>query len=163
MKTVRLTRDALLTALALILFTIEARIPVPVPIPGVKLGLANIVTVWAVFLLGVKDALLILLARILLGSLFAASPAVLLYSLSGGLLCFLLMLVLRRVVTADQIWVCGVLGGAAHNIGQIFAAVLVTETPALLSFLPVLTVSGMAAGLFTGLCAQFLIRRGIWR
>ena len=161
MKTGRLTRDALFTSLALILFTIEAQIPLPVPVPGVKLGLANIVTVWAMFRLGAADALAILISRVLLGSLFAASPSTLLYSLTGGLSCFALTLILRRILTQDQIWVCGVLGAVAHNAGQLAAAVLVTGTPGLWLYLPILTVSGMIAGLFTGLCAQYLIRRGI--
>lgn len=155
----RLTRDALLTALALILFLMEAQIPAPVPIPGVKLGLANVVTIWSMFLLGPADTLWILLCRIFLGSLFAGQLLSLLYSLSGGLLCFLLTLFLRRIVTKSQIWVCGVLGAVAHNAGQLAAAILVTATPSLLAYFPVLVLSGVAAGLFTGFCAQFLTFR----
>ncbi len=157
----RLARDALLTALALILFTIEAQLPAPVPVPGVKLGLANLVTVWAMFALGPGDAGRILLGRILLGSLFAPSPSVLLYSAAGGGACYVLTLGLRRVVTKKQIWVCGVLGALAHNMGQLSMAVLVTNTPGLWAYLPVLGVSAMLTGLFTGLCAQFLYARTI--
>ena len=153
----RLTRDALLTALALIIFLVEAQIPAPVPIPGVKLGLANIVTLWALFLSGPADALLILLCRVLLGSFFAGQLVSLFYSLTGGLLCFLLTLLLRRFVTKSQIWVCGVFGAIAHNAGQIGTAILLTGTPSLLIYFPVLVVSGVITGLFTGLCAQFLI------
>ena len=157
--TKRLTRMGLLTALALIIFTIEAQIPSPVAIPGVKLGLANIITVYAMFCLGPRDTLLILLVRIFLGSLFTGQMMALAYSLCGGLLCYLVMLVMCRIVTEDQIWVCSVIGAIAHNIGQIIAAIAVTSTPGLAVYLPVLLVSGIIAGLFTGFAAQFTIHR----
>ncbi len=155
----RLARAAVLTAVALGIFIVELQLPHLAPIPGVKLGLANIVTVFAMFLLGPGDALAILLARILLGSLFSGQVMALAYSLAGGLLCYLLMLPLRRILTEKQIWVCGALGAAAHNIGQMAVALFVTGTTAILIYLPVLMVSGILAGLFTGLCAQFAVRR----
>ncbi len=155
----RLTRNALLTAVALILFTVEAQIPAPIPLPGVKLGLANIVTVWAACLLGPWDALAILLCRVFLGALFAGNPSVLFYSLSGGLLSFCALLILRRVTTKGQLWICAIFAAIAHNAGQIAAAILLTRSRAVLAYFPFLTLSGMAAGLFTGLCAQFLVSR----
>ena len=155
----RLTRSALLTAIALTIFLVELQIPSLAPIPGVKLGLANIVTVFAMFLLGPVDTFGILLCRILLGGLFSGRVMALAYSLAGGLLCYLVMLLLRRVVTVRQIWVCSVISAAAHNIGQIAVAILITGTPALIIYLPVLMVSGILAGLFTGLCAQFAVSR----
>ncbi|MCD7767244.1 MAG: Gx transporter family protein, partial [Oscillospiraceae bacterium] len=82
-----------------------------------------------------------------------------LYSMSGGLLCYLVMLLMRNIVTYRQIWVCSVVGAIAHNIGQIAVAILVTNTPALLAYLPVLMVSGIIAGLFTGFCAQFAVTK----
>lgn len=155
----RIARMGLLTALALIIFTIEAQIPPPVPIPGIKLGLANIITVYAMFTLGPKDTLLILMCRILLGSVFTGQLMSLFYSLSGGILCYIAMLVMRRIVTDKQIWVCSVIGAMAHNIGQIIAAILIAQTPQLILYLPVLMFSGIIAGLFTGLCAQFVVGR----
>lgn len=159
MKTKHLTALALLTAIALILFTVEAQLPPPAPIPGVKLGLANVVTVCVMFRFGPRDALLVLLARVLLGSAFAGSPSTLLFSLGGGLLCWLVMLPLRRVLTEKQLWVCGVLGAMAHNVGQILVCVAVYGTAAVLAYLPVLLLSGMAAGLMTGFAAQLLLPR----
>ena len=155
----RLTRMALLTAIALTIFMAEAQLPNPVPIPGVKLGLANIVTVYAMFLLGAGDALMILLARVFLGSIFSGQMMTLFYSLAGGLLCWLAMVALRHVLTRRQIWVCSVIGGGCHNIGQLITAIAITRTPALVVYLPYLLPAGMAAGLFTGLCAQFLVAR----
>lgn len=83
-----------------------------------KLGLANIVTVYAMFLLGPADTLAILLCRIVLGSLFAGQLMSMLYSLGGGLSCYMVMLLLRKLLTKKQIWVCGIIGAIAHNIGQ---------------------------------------------
>ena len=159
MKTNRITLMALLTTIALIIFMVEAQIPSPVPLPGVKLGLANIVTVYAMFVLGPGPTLAVLLARVLLGSMFSGQMMALLYSLSGGLLCYFSMLVMRRLVTLKQIWVCSVVGAIFHNIGQVCAAVLITRTAGVAAYLPFLLVSGIVAGLFTGLCAQFLIAR----
>ena len=155
----RITTMALLTALALIIFTVEAQLPPLVPIPGFKLGLANIITVYAMFRLGPRDTLLILLARIFLGAVFAGAVSSLLFSLSGGLLCYLVMLPLRRLLTQRQLWVCGILGALCHNLGQMAAAVLVYNTPAVLVYLPPLLLSGLFTGGFTGLSAQFLLAR----
>ena len=155
----RLTRDALLAGIALILFIVEAQLPPLTPIPGIKAGLANIITVFAVFALGPADVAAILAVRILLSALVSGSLSMLMYSAAGGLMCYAAMLGLKRVLTMKQIWVASVLGAAAHNTGQIAVAIAVTRTPALISYLPVLLVSGMVAGLFTGLCAQFLIAK----
>ena len=155
MNVKRLTRAAILTAAALALFIVELQIPSPVPIPGVKLGLANIITVVAMFLMSPADAFAILLARILLGSMFAGQMMSLAYSLAGGMLCWCVMLLMRRIVTKKQIWVASVVGAIAHNVGQITVAIIVTRTPELTAYLPVLMVSGIIAGLFTGLAAQF--------
>ena len=150
---------ALLTAVALILFTGEAQLPSPVPVPGVKLGLANIITVYAMFRLGPRDTLLILLCRVVLGSVFSGQMMTLCYSLGGGLLCWLIMLVMRRVVTEKQIWVCSVLGAIAHNLGQLGGAIAITRTPLLVTYLLLRLLAGILCGLFTGLCAQFVLHR----
>lgn len=157
--TKRLTRMGLLTALALIIFSIEAQIPPIVPIPGVKMGLANIITVYAMFALGPRDTFLILICRIFLGSVFSGQMMTLFYSLGGGILCFLSMLIIRKFLTDDQIWICSVLGAIAHNIGQILVAIVIAHTPELVFYLPVLMISGILSGLFTGLCAQAVVKR----
>ena len=158
MKAKRLTLCALLTAIALTIFVAEAQIPPIVPVPGMKLGLANVVTVYAMFALGPGDTLMILLCRIFLGSLFAGGSTFF-YSLAGGLLCYLAMLLLRKVLTEKQLWVCGAIGAIFHNIGQMGAAILIARTPKLILYLPVLLITGIAAGAFTGLAAQLLLER----
>lgn len=154
----RLTRDALLTAFALAIYVVELQLPSLVPIPGVKLGLANIITLVAMFWLGPADAAGILFARIVLGGIFSGQLMSFVYSLAGGTLCYLATLLLRKIVTSKQIWVCGVFGAIAHNVGQIAVASAVVGASAL-AYLPALTVSGIITGLFTGLCAQFIVHR----
>lgn len=156
MKLKQLTINAVLTAIALTIFMIEAQIPSLVPIPGVKLGLANIITVFALFAFTPKDAFLILFVRVFMGSVFSGQISTLLYSLGGGMLSFASLLVMRRVITIEQLWVAAVVGAVFHNVGQILVAVVVTGTPGIVVYLPILMVSGIIAGLFTGFCAQFL-------
>lgn len=161
MQTRRLTRISMLATIALTIFIVELQIPAPVPIPGVKLGLANIVTVYGIFLLGPADTMYILIARILLGAIFSGRATALFYSLAGGLLCYVFMLFMRKLVSRRQIWICSIGGAIAHNIGQISVAILITGTPRLIYYLPLLMISAIITGLFTGLCAQFIINRKI--
>lgn len=155
----RLTRLALLTAVALSIHVLEGLLPPVVPIPGAKLGLANVITLYAMFTVGPVDTLWVLLSRILLGGIFSGRATTLVYSLAGGLLCYAVTCLLRKGLPRRQLWVAGVLGGICHNVGQLAAAVAVTRTPALAVYLPWLLLCGMAAGLFTGLCARFLLEK----
>ena len=125
MEAKRLTKLALLTTIALIIFTVEAQIPVPVPIPGVKLGLANVVTVYAAFTMTAGEAMLILLCRIILGSLFTGNMMALMYSLGGGALCIVVTVLLAKILSRKQMWIASVVGAIFHNIGQIIVACLV--------------------------------------
>lgn len=155
----RLTRLALLTAVALSIHLLEGQLPPILPIPGAKLGLANVVTLYTMFTIGPGDTLLVLLARILLGSVFSGRATTLFFSLAGGLLCYAATCVLRKILFDRQLWVAGVLGGICHNIGQISVAMAITRTPALIVYLPWLLLCGMATGLFTGLCARFFVKK----
>ena len=161
MKTKKLTVMAILTAVALTIFVLEAQIPPIVPLPGVKLGLSNIITVFAVFAMGPGEAAAILACRIFLGAVFAGNFSSIFYSAAGGLCAILVTIGLRRILTTTQLWVAGALGAVAHSIGQMAVAVLLTGTPAILIYLPVMVGISIVTGLFTGLCAQFLVNRGI--
>ena len=160
MKVKKLVLLALLTAIALTIFMIEAQIPAPVPVPGVKLGLANIVTVFTVFLLGSWEGAAVLFCRIFLGAVFAGNFSTIFYSAAGGLLSILTTVGLKRIVTHKQLWVVGALAAMAHSIGQMAAAILISGTPELAIYLPVLIAISIITGLFTGLCAQLLLNRG---
>ena len=155
----RIARLALLTAISLTIFMLEAQLPPPAPIPGVKLGLANIVTLYAVFALGPGDALLILTARVILGAVFSGQMMTLFYSGGGGLLALASMLLLRRLLSQRQMWLCSPVAAVFHNIGQLLVAAAVMRTWAVFTYLPYLIISGIAAGLLTGVAAQFLLGR----
>ena len=165
MKTRKLTFMALLTAIALTIFMIEGQIPPLVPIPGIKLGLANIVTVFAVFALGSKEAAMILFVRIFLGAVFAGNFSTILYSGAGGLLAIVTTIGLKQILTVKQLWVAGAIGAIAHSIGQMAMAIAVTLTPGLAAYLPVMIACSIITGIFTGLCAQLLLNRGndLWK
>ena len=165
MKTRKLTTMALLCAIALTIFIVEAQIPAPIPIPGVKLGLSNIVTVYAVFALGAKEGALILFARIFLGAVFSGNFGTIFYSAACGALAILTTIGLKFVLRESQLWIAGCLGAIAHSIGQMIVAVWLTGTPSLLIYLPVLILCSIFSGLFTGLCAQILVKRGkdLWK
>ena len=158
-KTKKLALMALLTAIALTVFVIENQIPAPVPIPGVKLGLANIVTLVAMVLLGRRDAGAVLLVRILMGAMFAGSPSTLLFSAAGGALAYAVMCLTVGLCPEKLLWVVSALAGLAHNAGQLLACVLVVKTPGVLAYAPILAVSGILTGIFTGLAAMVLLRR----
>ena len=154
MNTKRLTELAMLTGVALIIFIIELQIPNPFPVPGIKLGLANIITVYAVYQYRVREVLMLVFCRVLLGSLFGGNMTALIYSLAGSILC----LFLKRLIDGRHIWLASVFGAVLHNMGQLgVAAVIVGKGVGL--YFPFLLVSGCLAGGFTGGCAQYVIHR----
>lgn len=157
-NTKKLTQLALLTSMALIIFVIELKIPSLVPLPGVKLGLANIITVYAVYHYNVREVLALVLIRIILGSVFSGGMMALLYSLSGALLCLVGMIGIHKVLEERYIWVCSILGAILHNTGQMIVAVLVMQTWGICVYFPFLLLSGCLAGMCTGLCAQYLTK-----
>ena len=156
-KTKRLVLLAMLTAVAMILSYVESLLP-SVGIPGVKMGLANIAGIFALFRFGWKEAAALSLVRVVLVSLLFGSVGAMLYSLAGAVLSLAVMALLRRIDRFSTVGI-SVAGGVAHNAGQILMAMLILQTKQLLGYLPVLAVSGIAGGVLTGLAAALLIRR----
>ena len=158
-KTRELTLCAVLAALALALSYMESFFPLAliVPLPGVKLGLANIVTVFALYQLGAAPALCILVARCLLGSLFAGYAAALLCSLLGGVLAMLVMMALTRL-RGLSVYGVSIGGAAAHNIGQMAAALITLGNTAVLGYLPFLLAVSLFTGALTGFVSALLLR-----
>lgn len=165
MKAKKLAVLALLAAVALGIFVLELQIPPIVPVPGIKLGLSNIVTVFTVFALGSRDGCAVLFVRIFLGAVFAGNFASILYSAAGGACAIGITVLLRHILKKDQLWVAGCLGAMAHSVGQMAAAVILSGTPAILVYLPIMLACSILSGVFTGLCAQILVNRGdhIWK
>lgn len=157
-KTKKLALMAVLTAIALTIFMLEAQLPAPVPIPGVKLGLANIVTLTAMLILGRREAGAILAARIVMGAVFAGNPSAMLYSAAGGVLAYAAMCLLVGIVPEKRLWAVSAVSAVAHNMGQLLACVLVVKTPGVFIYAPALIVSGVITGVFTGFGTMYLVR-----
>lgn len=155
MSTKKLTTLALYATLSLAIYAVESAIPPLVPIPGIKLGLANIVTLILLQHYSGKDASYVLVARILLSTLLFGQLLSLFYSLAGGLFSLLTMLLFNRLYQKRWVFLTGAAGGLAHNMGQLLVAFLLTATPGVLTYLPFLVLSGILTGLFTGFVASF--------
>lgn len=154
----RLTLSAILCALALIFSYIEAIFPFNPGIPGVKLGLANLVVIIALYRMDARYAFVINLLRVLMAGLLFTGIFGMLYSLAGSLVSFLIMYLCKKTNLFSIIGV-SMAGGVAHNFGQLCIAVFIVSSGTLFYYLPVLILSGMAAGILIGIAAYILIRR----
>lgn len=158
--TKRIALCSILTALALVLSLVEKMFPLDalIPVPGIKLGLANVVTLFALVKLSMRDALVILVLRVSLASMLFGGLTGFLFSLSGGLLALLIMWVLLRFEGKELSYLgISVAGAAMHNIGQILIAVFWMGTSAVVAYLPLLLVMAIPLGLITGLTASVFL------
>ena len=158
MKTHKVTLMALSVALAMILSFVESQIPAFVAIPGVKMGLANIAVVFALYKFGWKEAAGVSLLRVLLVSLLFGNFASLFYSLAGAVLSLAGMIALKKSGLFSTVAV-SVTGGVLHNVGQIAMACILLETDVIRYYLPFLILSGTLAGVVIGLLAAELVKR----
>ena len=147
----------MMTALAFALSFIETLIPFNFGVPGIKLGLANLVVVAALYTMKPTQAFAIALIRIILAGLTFGNFYSLVYSLAGGLLSFAVMLIMKK--TKLSVMGVSMLGGVCHNIGQIIAAAVILGTARLVYYLPVLLISGLVTGFLIGLVSGILISR----
>ncbi len=148
----------LLIALAFVLSYIESLIPVFVAIPGAKLGLTNLVVLVALERFGKRDAFIINMIRILLVGFTFGNTFSLLYSFAGGILSFLIMILLKKTKRFSLVGI-SVSGGVGHNMGQIIVAAFVLETGALVYYLPFLLVIGTVAGVIIGILSAEILKR----
>ena len=158
MKLRKILSTAILASVSLVIFVIESQIPPVVPIYGVKLGLANVVTLFAKVTLGTRAAFGVLILKIFLGNLFTGSTASLIYSLFGGGLCFVVEMIMFRIVTKKQMWAVSVSGAIFHNVGQVAAACILMGTEKIVWYLTILIPVGIITGTFTGLCATYTLK-----
>ena len=157
-RTKRLTAFALAASLAIILSFIESQIPAFVAIPGVKVGLANIAVIFALYKFGIKGAATISSVRIIAVSLLFGTPVSMIYSFGGAILSMALMILLKKLTPATEIGV-SVVGGVAHNIGQIIVACILLETNVVIYYLPFLLLSGTVAGAVIGIISAIVVKR----
>lgn len=159
----RLTLLSICLALSLMLFFVELRLPLVAAVPGFKLGLANIVTVAALRLFRAREALLLLVLRIVLGAAFAGSLPALSFSLAGGLLALSVGVLLLRAVPRLPLALLGVAGALSHNVGQLLAASFWLGTLDVFYYAPALFALALVTGAATGFLAQEVLRRLPWR
>ena len=146
----------LLTAVAIVLGYFEYLLPVT-GIPGVKLGLANTVLLYALYLLDAPSAILLMILKVGLSGLLFGGPAAMLYSLAGGVLSLCVMILAKKSSGLSIVGV-SVLGAVSHNIAQMAVACFVVETRAILAYLPILLVAAAVTGTLTGLVARYTFR-----
>ena len=157
LKTKRMTTMAMLTAVAMILSYVEAMLP-SIGIPGVKMGIANIAVVFALYRLGWREAAAISLVRVVLMALLFTGVGPMLYSLAGAALSLVLMGLMKKSGIFSPVGV-SVAGGVGHNAGQVLLAMWMLETQEIIYYLPALAISGVISGVLIGLAGGLLIRR----
>ena len=147
-----------MVSMALILSIVESWIPVPVAIPGVKLGLANIVTILTIIFFGVKEAIIVVCIRVALSSIFGGGLMIFFFSIAGGLLSTLTMAFLyRKMYNIFSLLGISIAGSIMHNIGQLLMASIVMKEFSVMSYLPVLLISGIIMGCIVGICSKLLV------
>ena len=156
--TKRLTTLSLLSAVAMILSYIEAQIPLSVAVPGVKIGLSNIATVFALYTLGAPAAVAVSVVRVILSSLLFGNFAMMIYSLSGAALALVFMILTKRSRVFSVIGV-SVTGGVMHNAGQVIAAAVMMENAGIAAYVIPLIISGTLAGIVVGVISALLVGR----
>ena len=150
---------SLLTALAIVVYAIEIQIPSLTSLPGIKMGLANMVSLATLVLFGPKEAFTVLLLRIFLGSFITGQVSALLFSLSGGVLSNVGMILLYLVSKKKiNLWILSISGALLHTIGQLAIAMMIVKTPSLILYLPLLLLSSLISGYFIGLGTLFIVK-----
>ncbi len=157
MNTKTLTRIALFASMALIIHILESYLPPLAPIPGIKIGFANVITLAAIYILGIREAFWILLVRIILGGFFAGQMMSFMYSLAGGMLCYIVTVLLKRFFSKDTMWALGVVGAIFHNLGQIACASFILRSFSVLYYGIVLGAVSCITGTFTGILARYMV------
>lgn len=146
------------TALALIFSYVESLIPIQIGIPGVKLGLANLMIVIALYKMSLKETYLLSITRVVLSGFLFGNMFAILYSLAGGFLSLTVMAVLKKAGGFSVMGV-SIAGGVFHNIGQLIIAMIVVETFSVAYYIPVLLIAGVITGLLIGIAANETLKR----
>ncbi len=157
MKTKTITRLGILLAVALVLGYFENLIPLNASIPGVKLGLSNIVLLYAIYLMDAKSAFVLMILKVFLSGMLFSGVSGAIYSFAGGLLSLIMMVLIKKLPDISIIGV-SVVGAVFHNVGQITIASLVVENRYIFFYLPVLLISAVVTGIATGIIAKYALK-----
>lgn len=151
----QITTMGMLVALAMVLGFVETLIPINLGIPGMKLGLANIVVVIALFLFDVKTAVVVSILRIILIAMTFGNMSMMFYSIAGASLSLLSMIAISKIKSFSLISI-SIVGGIMHNVGQIICAAFVVRTNGVFTYLPVLMIAGLVSGALIGIVAGLI-------
>lgn len=157
-KTKKIATYGLLVALAFILSYIESLFPLPIAVPGIKLGLANLVVITALYSMGIKEAFSLSIIRIILVGFTFGSPSTMMFSLVGGLLSWLMMTIFKKSKLFGFVGV-SIIGGISHNVGQIVTSIFVVDNKNIIYYLPFLLISGILTGAVIGILGAMIVRR----
>lgn len=157
MKTKSITRLGILLAVALVLGYFENLIPLNASVPGVKLGLSNIVLLYAIYLIDAKSAFVLMILKVMLSGMLFSGVSGAIYSFAGGLLSLIMMVLIKRLPDVSIVGV-SVVGAVFHNVGQISIASFVVENRYIFFYLPVLLISAVITGIATGVIAKYALR-----
>lgn len=158
MKAKKIATYGLLVALAFIFSYIESLIPFNFAVPGMKVGLANLVVITALYSMGAKEALILSVIRIILVGFTFRDPSTLMFSLAGGLLSWFLMVICQKLKLFSMVGV-SIIGGVAHNVGQIAVAIVYINNLNLVYYLPFLLVMGVVTGTLIGILGSMIVKR----
>jgi len=158
-ETKKLVILALMVSQAMVLSIVESWIPMPSSVPGVKPGLANIITLTAIIIWGLKEAFIIMIIRTVATSFFTGGIFALLFSIVGGTFSIIVMYILhRKLLNVLSVIGISIAGSVTHNISQLAVAAFVMEEVSVFAYLPVLLISGVIMGIFTGACTGLLVK-----
>lgn len=156
-KTQRIALSGLLVALMLVLGYVESLLPMAAGIPGIKLGLSNGILIFAVYMLGIPTAFVLMVLKVVLSGLMFGGVSAMMYAFAGGLVSMVFMALLSRVKGVHVV-VVSMIGGLMHNVGQVGLAMVMLGTPKLMYYMAVLMVVGLGCGALTGVCASSVMK-----
>lgn len=161
MKNSKLTFLSLFTSLGLVLSYIEMQIPYFLPVPGIKLGLANIMSIVVLYAYGLRETLLISILRIIIINVLFGTIVSFLYAFTGGILSLFVMFLLKKITNCSKKFI-SIMGAISHNIGQILIAIMITETKEIIYYLPVLIIAGLISGLIIGIIGDKIYEKSVF-
>ncbi len=156
-ETKRFAILSIMIGLSLVLSYVDSLIPIVVTIPGIKLGLANIATIYVLYRLGIKEAIIVSILRVFLSALLFGTVVTLSYSIVGATLSLVIMIVFKRISSLHMITI-SILGAVMHNMGQIAVAMFIMSTKEIIYYLPILVITGVISGIGVGLLAILVLK-----
>ncbi len=148
---------AIFITLSLILSYVDSLIPINIMVPGIKIGLANLIIIYSLYMLGIKEAIFISIIRVVISSILFGSILTFVYSLTGAIVSLLIMVILKSFTSLTVI-TTSIAGGVMHNMTQIIVAIILMNTKEIVYYLPILILTGVISGMMIGIFSTLLIK-----